>query len=44
MLDILEKTWHPRLKAMDLLDEWTKSIPKENEHEDVHEVVNEVTG
>ncbi|MDQ0903123.1 MULTISPECIES: phosphotransferase [unclassified Paenibacillus] len=38
MLEILEKTWHPRLKAMDLLDEWTKSIPKENEHEDVHEV------
>ncbi len=44
MLDILEKTWDRRLKAMDFLDKWTKSIPKENEHEDVHEVVNEVTG
>ncbi|KRF10705.1 phosphotransferase [Paenibacillus sp. Soil787] len=30
MLDIFEQTWHPRLKAMDFLDEWTKSIPKEN--------------
>lgn len=38
MLDILEQTWDPRLKAMNLLDEWTKSIPKENEHENVHEV------
>jgi len=38
MLKILKQTWRPRLKAMDLLDEWTKSIPKENEHENVHEV------
>ncbi|MGO4269321.1 phosphotransferase family protein, partial [Paenibacillus sp. TAF58] len=38
MLNILEKTWDPRLKAMDLIDEWTKSIPKENEHGNVHEV------
>ncbi|KRE51416.1 phosphotransferase [Paenibacillus sp. Soil724D2] len=37
MLDILKKTWDPRLKAMDLIDEWTKSIPKEIE------VVNEIT-
>ncbi|WP_261303328.1 aminoglycoside phosphotransferase family protein [Paenibacillus andongensis] len=38
MLDILEQTWDSRLKAMDLLEAWTKSIPKENEHENVHEV------
>jgi Ser/Thr protein kinase RdoA (MazF antagonist) len=51
MLNILEQTWHPRLKAMELLDEWTKSIPKENEHEnvqedahnDVHEDIHDVT-